>query len=224
MLDASDVEVDRGPVVHRRRTERRGLVVRVAEAVEVPRGVDERVHRVGLPPRRPATGRTARRHELRHLCERGVAAPGEGLDVGKLDRQVLVRRRADPARVAVDDRDRRTPVALPRDAPVLQPVLDLAAADAPGFRGPRHGRDGFGARQPGELTRRDHGPRRRRGGLQRLPRQLRAVRLDDDAHRQPVLARELEVALVVGRHRHDRHRFRSRRGRSSRPRSGRPRP
>src|SRR5207245_8110781 len=36
--------------------------------------------------------------------------------------------------------------------------------------------------------------------------ELFARRPDDDAHRQAVLARELEVALVVARHRHDRAR------------------
>ena len=52
------------------------------------------------------------------------------LDVGQEHRQLLVGHGHDAALLAVDDRDRAAPVALPREAPVAQAVVDrrLAAA------------------------------------------------------------------------------------------------
>jgi hypothetical protein len=55
VLDAAAVEIDRQPVLHRRRIERLSLVPRVGEAIEVPGRVHERVHRVRLAARRAAT-------------------------------------------------------------------------------------------------------------------------------------------------------------------------
>ena len=48
VLDAADVLVDGHPLAQRRRVPRGLFVARVAVAQEVPGGVDERVHRVGL--------------------------------------------------------------------------------------------------------------------------------------------------------------------------------
>ena len=61
VLDAAAVEIDRAPVRDLRRIERQLVVVRVGKAIEVPRRIDERVHRVGLAARRPAALRTRRR-------------------------------------------------------------------------------------------------------------------------------------------------------------------
>src|SRR5205823_3195680 len=47
----------------------------------------------------------------------------EVLHVRQHDRKVTLRYRHDAARVAIDDRDRRTPIALPRHAPVVQPEI-----------------------------------------------------------------------------------------------------
>src|SRR5690606_17112182 len=48
----------------------------------------------------------------------------------QLDRQVLLALGHDPTAVAVEDRNRRAPVALARDQPVAQPVRDLLTAGA----------------------------------------------------------------------------------------------
>ena len=90
----------------------------------VPRRVDEGVHRVGLAPRRPphaghgrarnsssasaATRRWARSRRPRGSST-GSSVLGHGLRA---------------AVVAVDDRDRRAPVALAADQPVAQAVGD----------------------------------------------------------------------------------------------------
>ena len=50
----------------------------------------------------------------------------EGDVIGQLHRQVFHRHRHDAALLAMDDRDRAAPIALPRDAPVAQAEIDLA--------------------------------------------------------------------------------------------------
>ena len=52
VLDAADILVDRQPVVDGLAVGRRGRDPRIGEAREVPGRVDERVHGVGLAPRR----------------------------------------------------------------------------------------------------------------------------------------------------------------------------
>src|SRR6266513_2520044 len=98
----------------------------------VPRGVEERVRDVRLTPRLPAA--------LRALHEIPLFVPGEWaharvvgaeiLDERKLDGQVVLGHRDDAAFLAVDDRNRRAPVALARDAPVVEPVLDPRRREA----------------------------------------------------------------------------------------------
>src|SRR6185437_6343294 len=51
-------------------------------------------------------------------------------------RKIILGHRHDAALRAVDDRDRATPIALPRDAPIAQPVGDRALA-APELFEPR---------------------------------------------------------------------------------------
>ena len=46
----------------------------------------------------------------------------------QLHRQILLRHRHDAACLAMDHRDGAAPIALPRDAPVAQAILDLALA------------------------------------------------------------------------------------------------
>ena len=58
-----------------------------------------------------------------------IAGPVEVDVVRQLHRQVVLRHRHDAAGLAMDDRDRAAPVALARDAPVAQAVIDLAGAD-----------------------------------------------------------------------------------------------
>src|SRR6185503_7945365 len=66
----------------------------------------------------------------------GVVRP-EVLERGKQHWEVLLRDRHRAAVLAIDDRNRRAPVALPRDAPVVEPVLRDALAFALPLE-PRH--------------------------------------------------------------------------------------
>src|SRR5262249_157903 len=74
----------------------------------------------------PAARRTRHVHEIRDLRQRRIAAAGEIRDLRQLDRQIVVRDGHDAVLLAVNHRDRRAPVALPRNAPVFQPVLHFA--------------------------------------------------------------------------------------------------
>ena len=139
------------------------------------------------------------------LGERIARAVGDQV-LGQDDRQVLLGHRDDAARIAMDDRDRRSPVALPADAPVAQAPGRLLAAEAAVLeRG--------GDRVDGDLVGQaavDVGIDRhaaRRVGVPVLPlvvRELLAVDVDDLQQVDAVLLGEGEVALVVGRHAHHR--------------------
>ena len=128
VLDAADVLVDRQQAIDHAARGRRVLVPRIGEAREVPRRVDERVHRVGLARRLAAALRAGDVLPGRMMVER-VARLVERHVLGQRDRQVLVRHRHHVALRAMDHRDRAAPVALARDAPVAQAEIHLALAD-----------------------------------------------------------------------------------------------
>src|SRR6185436_13845776 len=85
----------------------------------VPRRIDERVQRVGLALARASALRAGRVDEVAALRERVAAAVRHAV-LREDDGQVLLRHWHVAARRAMDDRDRRAPVSLPRDAPVAQ--------------------------------------------------------------------------------------------------------
>ena len=155
VLDAADVLVHRHPVVVARVDHRRRVRARVAHVV--PGRIDERVHRVGLALRGLAAARARHVQEVGALRERVAAAVGDAV-LGQHDRQVLLRHRHRAARGAMDDRDRRAPVALARDAPVAQPVGRSSSRRGPSRRGrPRSRRPPARSARPSylpELTQR----------------------------------------------------------------------
>ncbi len=204
MFDAAAVEVDRAPVPDLVGVERQIRILRVAEAEEVPRGVDERIHRVRLAPRRPAALGADRVDELGDLRQRRIAPAAEFDSPGQQHRQIVGRDRDHAVLLAVDDRNRRAPVALPRDAPILEAILDRAFADpARGCCG-SHGLDsGFGF-EAVELAGVHEPPGTVVGFLQRVGFEFSALGLHHDRHGELVFPRELEVALIVTRHPHHR--------------------
>ena len=132
VLDAADILVHRHPVIDRR-LHQRDVGGRAAIAGEIPGAVDEGVERVGLPPGRGAAGRAGDVLPGRVVVQR-VAGPVEGDVVGQAHRQLVVRHRHRAAGVAMDDRDRAAPVALAGHAPVAQPPVGQALADAQLFQ------------------------------------------------------------------------------------------
>ena len=165
VFDAAAVEVHRGPVLHRRGRERLLVVVRVGVPVEVPGRVDERVHRVRLAPSRTAARRAADVHPLGDLGQRRIAAPGELGDLREHNRKLVVRHRDDAAPIADDHRNRRAPVPLARDPPVLQAELHRLRPDPAHLRGVRHR---LGSRR--STTARRTRPNPRRDQARRTPR------------------------------------------------------
>ena len=146
------------------------------------------------------------------LTNSGTFSSGERPVAGDLDarrqhhRQLLLRHRHHAALRAVDHRDRRAPVALPRDAPVLDAVRDGAPCRSPS-------RSAYAVIRRARLFARrgrDHSPEFStmpysvNGSFMPAPRASspstgRITGRIGDA----VLAAEFEIALVVRRHRHD---------------------
>src|SRR5437773_2734766 len=172
---------------------------RVAEVI--PGRVEERVGDVGLAPPLRAALRAFDVVPL--LVPRQGAHPArigpEILDQGQQDGEVPLRHAHGTAAVAVDDGDRRAPVALPRDAPVVQAVLYLRGGETLRLEPRDDAVLGVATRQPVELPRIDEDPVLRHA-RQRLP-PAGAHHLADG---KLELGRELEVAPVVRRHAHDR--------------------
>ena len=137
------------------------------------------------------------------LGERVARAVGDQV-FGQDDRQVLLGHRHDAADLAMDDRDRRAPVALPADAPVAQAPGRLLAAEAAVLerRGDRVDRDLV--RQAAVVVGVDRDAARRVGVpvLPLVVRELLAVDVDHLQHVDAVLLGEREVALVVAGHAH----------------------
>ena len=144
-------------------------------------------------------------HEFRHARQRRLPLPCERHILRQPHRQLIVRHRHDAVLLAVNHRNRRAPVALPRNAPVLQPVRSFRRADLLGFGVRRHFLKGLLGRKTGV-----------RPGIHQPPvfgerlahpvgdEAASRYRLDHDFHRQVVLLGKFEVALVVRRHGHHR--------------------
>ena len=130
VLDAADVLIDLEPVGDLRRVERLGGIVRVAVAIEIPGAVDEGVHGIGFPAGGGAAHRARHVDELGDVFERGASGAGDLDAVGQNHGELVFGYRDDAALGAVDDGDRRAPVALARDAPVLEAVGDGGFAEA----------------------------------------------------------------------------------------------
>ena len=89
VLDAADILIDRQPVMRRVEVDGR-LGLRRREANEIPRRVDERVHRVGFANGRFAANRAVDVLPRRMPVER-IAGLVERRVLGKFDRQSLFR-------------------------------------------------------------------------------------------------------------------------------------
>ena len=135
-----------------------------------------------------------------------AAAAVRNQALGQDDRQVFFRDRHRPARLAVDDRDRRAPVALARDTPIAQAVLHLLVAQT--FELQVSG-DRIGGSLVAEAVvlagiHADATLLIRVPLLPVVERKRFARNGDDLLDWNPVLLREREIPLVVRRHAHHR--------------------
>ena len=154
----------------------------------------------------PLADRTRHVQERLVAVERVLAAAAVVDGVRQSDGQVLLGHGHDPVPLAVDDRDRRAPVALAADQPVVQAVGDRRPCPCRWLPAREDRLAALVGGQPGvrpavdeDLTAgvRDERLVHRRIGL------LQARR-HDTPDRQPVRDRERVVAFVVGRDGHDR--------------------
>ena len=203
MLDAADVLVDRQPMVGHRRIVRRRRVVGIGEAHEVPRRIDERVHRVGLARRRATALRAGDVLPCRMTVER-IARLIEAHVFRQLDRQVLGRDRHDAVSRAMDDRDRAAPIALAGNAPIPELVIDLPLglrrlAKRDLLESARHLLFGLIDRHAIEEARIDHHAIAVIGlGVDGEVRGIELWRAHHRGHAQAIGADKIEVALIMG--------------------------
>ncbi len=122
MLDATDVLIDRKPVLRGLGVKRSMVVVRVCVTVEIPGRVDEGIHGIGFAARRAAALGTSRVDELGYSSERRSTGERD-INIFRQDnRQIFFRHRNDAIFFAIKHRDRRPPIALARDSPIFQPI------------------------------------------------------------------------------------------------------
>ncbi|OQC23181.1 MAG: hypothetical protein BWX71_02149 [Deltaproteobacteria bacterium ADurb.Bin072] len=179
-------------------------MVGAAVAYEIPGRFHKGVHGIGLPFRPARASRTGGVHEGLRLRD-GRYPRARELDIlGQENGQVFHPDRDSTALFAVYHRDGRPPVALAGDAPVTQLEVHRGLAPSHGlqvFSDPFHG---VGVLQAVELFRVDEGALALVGAIHGFRREIPALGLDDHDDGEPVLSGELEVALVMRRHRHDR--------------------
>ena len=198
MLRAADILVHGQDLVDPLAVKRRIRVFVVGIAQKIPAGADECVQCIRITRRVPAAFGALAVHESCVLLQRRLSVRRKVHVIRQLDRQILLGDRQRAAFVAVDDRDRRAPVALSGDQPVSQAVIDLEIAFAAVFQhlGDRvarvihlHAVELLGIDQ--------HAVVAREGKIV-----VSVDAADDTLDRQAVFGRELKVALVVSRYRH----------------------
>ncbi len=198
MLDAADILIDRQPVIHRR--PRPAALRRAASRTGRNTRSCRRRCRTCRSRARPGRRRTGRRHASRSDGGRADCR------AGRTPRPRAARPAAGPAGTgndaaggAMDHRDRAAPVALAADAPVAQPPVRHAFAEA--LRLQRGDGRRLGARRrparPGTPNDRPCPARYRPSSPIANRCGVGAGRQHHGRHRQAVGAGELQIALVV---------------------------
>ena len=216
VLGAADVEVDRQPLLQQLRVAERLVVRRIDVAEVIPAAAGPLRHRVRLADALLAGLRVDDVHPVRRLRERRLAGARRLVVVEgrERERKVFLGDERVRAVLPVDDGERLAPVALAREEPVAELVLRLRLADALLDEPLDHRLARVVHGHPGEEAGGHHdaggdvGERRVAGvGDGLLGGVLRRVgvrRGDDLDDRQAEDLGEVEVALVVRRHGHDR--------------------
>ena len=198
MFDAADVLIDGQPVGALRRIADRG------KAGIVPGAVHERVQRIGLPARRLSAGGAVHVFPGRVMVQR-IARLVEGHILRQAHRQHLRRHRHDAADLAINHRDRAAPIALAREAPVAQAVIDRTLTMFRGLEFRDRQALGLVHRKPVEEAGIEDSTRTGIGLVVNAEVFRGGVRRQDNrCHRQRELARKIEVALIVRRAAEDR--------------------
>ncbi len=205
MLHPADILIHRHPIGHGFRVEHAGFTARTAVALKIPGGFHEGIHGVGLPAGILAAAfRATCFGELRQAGQGRSAAVQKIGIFGQKDGQVRLGNGHDAAVGTVNHGDRRSPIALPGDAPVAQPEADGLLAEVVPIQMVGDGLKGLAVGHAVEIAGVDHGAIGGVGCLHGGTIQGLIRRADHDDDGQVVLAGKIEIALVVGRYRHDR--------------------
>ena len=134
-----------------------------------------------------------------HPSQRGlsVGSRTEVLHLGQFQRQTVHRQRIGHI-ILIVDRKRFSPIALPAENRITEPVIDPTASDTPFFDFGNHSRNSLLNIHSGQKVGIDHLARL---GIVRLYGEIPSFNHRND--RQIEVAGECIVAAVVGRHRHD---------------------
>src|SRR6266487_641685 len=207
MLCPAYILIDGQPTLHRLLAPRLLAIMWISIAQEVPGRADEGVHGIDLACSRTRTDGAGRVQELRLVAQRRLAGGFEMHVLRQQDGQLLFWHGHCSVLGAVDNWDRRAPVALPANQPVSQAIGDHEPAGALFFQVPGDPGNGFISRYAVERARIDHdaqvlfGLRPCSGIARRL-----AFGANDFAYRNAEFTSELEVALVMRGNAHDRAR------------------
>ena len=200
MLRAADVEINGHPVfLFVRGDERTGILwVDVPEII--PTAPSPLRHRVRLAFAGTAALRTVAVHPIGRLCQRRFGITGRRviLHLRQAERQFTLRYRHHAALIAMHNRNRLAPVALPGEKPIAQLVIHGRLAEFLLFEPRGNFLLRFRRRQTSEHA------RVHRSAIAGKALGIDAGRrLNDGANFQTELLRELKVARVMRRHGHD---------------------
>src|SRR6267378_1220920 len=214
MRDPANILVNRKPVRRLRRIKRSLIIVGIAVPVEIPRRIHKRIHRVRFTPSRPSALRALHIHKLRIRRQRRFPFARQLWIRRQQHRQILVGHRHQSILLAINHRDRRAPISLPRNSPIPQPENRLLLPKPLRLRIRGHPLNRLFRLQPRILPRIHTHPILRKRHLFLLFRTLRSLRLcvkislifslNNDGNRQPKLSRKLKIPLIMRRHRHNR--------------------
>ena len=198
VLNAANILIHRQPVV-RRRPVNRLLGPRIGEAGKVPARVHKGVERIRLALGRAGASGACGEAPGR-VAQQGVPRLVESDVVREKDRQILLRNGCGAAGVAVNDRDRTSPVALTRDAPIAQSVNRCALTLTRSFHlGDRRAFALFDRKAVQKLRIEQTARSRVRLISHRETDGIRPRRQDHRHDFEAIFPSEIKVALIMGR-------------------------
>ena len=204
MFHSADVLVYVHPVIYFFFAKRRFCILRITVAQEIPGGIQERVHGIQFSSGRLAADRTCGVHKGLACCQRRFTLACELYISRQQDRQIFFLLRNPSTVVAVNHRDRSSPVSLSGDEPVSQLVVDGLLADFLFFQVVDDLFDGFLVVHAVEHFGVDHRSFCRKGSFQVVHVNFRIIGVYYRDDLQVEFLRKVKVSLVMSRYRHDR--------------------
>src|SRR5579872_2544795 len=128
MLGTAKININRHPGFYMFLIKDLVFILWIQISVHVPRIIKKSVHSLRLPLCITTAFRARNFHPYIICCQRRLALRPKISLVRKLNRQIFLRNRYRTTFRAVDNRNRRSPISLTRNRPVVQVILNLALA------------------------------------------------------------------------------------------------